>query len=337
MVTKDGASQSRERVWRNSSSLAPVAGLGPRPYCIAVEGTRAGLAWLRFSVVGAGRVGRSLASWATQAGGKLVSMASRDPQGALVPDLGVRRIPIQEIQSQGQDLLILAVPDSALAEVAAVLTGRPQAGVVLHTSGSSPVTVLAPLRARGSAIGSLHPLRAFPQPSSDLSHAAGIFFALDGDPEAVELGRRIASAWAASAAVVPASARLLYHFAATLAAGGVATLLAAAHELAQTIDLPKAAVDGYLQLARSALAAGAGAPHPVAAITGPLARGDGELVLAELQALRAQAPQLVPLALALSGETLRQLARGERITAAHRRLAASLAAWPPTPERRDDG
>ena len=71
---------------------------------------------------------------------------------------------------------------------------------------------------------------------------------MDGDPEARDLAFRLAAAWGAEAAEVPAAARPLYHFAATLAAGGVVTLLAAAEEIAERLGLPEAVTRGYLEL-----------------------------------------------------------------------------------------
>jgi predicted short-subunit dehydrogenase-like oxidoreductase (DUF2520 family) len=274
-------------------------------------------------------VGRSLATWATAAGANLITVAGRTGRDLeFAARFGAATAALDELRSEGQDLLLVAVPDPALPEVAAILAARPQARVVLHTSGSTPAAVLAPLSDHGSAIGGCHPLRAFPAPSEDLAEAADTFFALDGDPAAVALAHRLAEAWGGSAGTVAPSARLLYHFAATLAAGGVATLMTAVHELASALELPPAAQRGYLELARSALLAVERAPAPAAAITGPLARGDGALVLAELEALRHRLPGLSPLAVALALETLRQLDRSGAATPGHRELKARLGPSP---------
>jgi predicted short-subunit dehydrogenase-like oxidoreductase (DUF2520 family) len=193
-----------------------------------------------------------------------------------------------------------------------MLAQRPQAAVVLHTSGSQDASALAPLRAGGSAVGSFHPLKAFPRPLPEPEQARGVFFAVDGDPAAREVAGRLAAAWGAVAGEVPAESRLLYHFAASLAAGGVVTLLAVAEELARRLGLPLPVTRGYLELCRGAVAAAldaAEAGAPVAtAITGPAARGDGDLLLRQLDALRQAAPGKLPLTLALARETLRQVA-----------------------------
>ena len=95
-----------------------------------------------------------------------------------------------------------------------------------------------------------------------------------GSPAAVALGRRLAAAWGAECGEIPPETRLLYHFAATLAAGGVTTLLSAAADLAGRLGLPPGVVSGYLELARGAIDAARDASDPARAITGPAARGD---------------------------------------------------------------
>jgi predicted short-subunit dehydrogenase-like oxidoreductase (DUF2520 family) len=254
------------------------------------------LSGLRFSLAGPGKVGSSLAGWAVAAGAEQVAVAGRGALG--------------ELTTGRQDLLLLALPDSALADAAAELARRPQAAVVLHTSGSQDAGVLAPLRATGSAVGSLHPLKAFPEPLPDPAEARGVFFAVDGDAPALALAARLAAAWGGIPGEVPPAARPLYHFAATLAAGGVVTLLAAAGELGERLGLPPAVTRGYLELARGAVAAagrGLDAGRPLAAaITGPVARGDAATLRRQLAALQTRAADKLPLARALAAETAHQ-------------------------------
>ncbi len=273
------------------------------------------LAGLAFSLLGPGRVGESLAAWLRAAGAREVSRCGRGD--------------LDSLSTAGQDLLLLAVPDGALPEVAAALAARPQARVALHTAGGLPAAVLAPLRESdsgiGSYVGTFHPLKAFPRPLEDPAEAHGVFFALDGDPPAVELGRRLAAALGGEAAEVPAEARTLYHFAAALAAGGVTTLLAAAGEIAERLGLPPAVARGYGELARGAVAQALAAGDAAAALTGPVARGDAAAVERALDELARLAPEKLPLALELAQETLRQRARREPPADAQRRLAAALA------------
>lgn len=268
---------------------------------------------LTFSVAGPGRVGASLAAWLEACGGRRIAAAGRSG--------------LPELTTAGQGLLLVAVPDPVLPAVAAELARRPQAAVVLHTSGSLDAEALAPLRAAGSAVGTLHPLKAFPHPLPDPEQARGVFFAVDGDTEARDLAFRLAAAWGAEAAEVPATARSLYHFAATFAAGGVVTLLAAAEEIAGRLGLPDAVTRGYLELCKGAVAAAAEAHaegHPLgSALTGPVARGDRATVARHLEALRELAPEKLQLTDALASETLRQRERASATPPASRPISGS--------------
>jgi predicted short-subunit dehydrogenase-like oxidoreductase (DUF2520 family) len=267
------------------------------------------LAGLTFSLAGPGRVGTSLAAWLEAAGARRIAAAGRAEIG--------------ELETAGQDLLLIAVPDPVLQDVAARLAGRPQARVALHTSGNLDASALAPLR-EGSAAGSLHPLKAFPRPLTDPAEAKGVFFAVDGDPEARSLAHRIAAAWGGISADVEAEVRPLYHFAATLSAGGVVTVLALAEDLARRLGLPEAAVRGYLELCRGAVAQAVATGTPAAVLTGPAARGDRATVSGHLEALRELAPDKLPLVIHLARETLSQRERIGGLTAEQRELAAYL-------------
>jgi predicted short-subunit dehydrogenase-like oxidoreductase (DUF2520 family) len=298
---------------------------------------------LTFSLVGAGRVGASLACWLVAAGARAVAIGHRverppAPAGgraaALAAALGARAVPLPDLASSGTGLLLVAVADPALDAVAAELAARPQAAVALHTSGSRDAAALAPLAGAGSAVGGFHPLMAFAREVPDPEAARGVFFALDGDPRALALGRRIAAAWGATAAVVPPASRDLYHLAASLAAGGVTTLLAVVEALGRELELPPEALAGYRELARGAIAAidpsPAGSPDcewggAAAAITGPVVRGDADTVLRQLGALGRSHPELVPLVALLGREALGRSARGRPLDGAHRDLDRALA------------
>ncbi|MES1210696.1 MAG: DUF2520 domain-containing protein [Acidobacteriota bacterium] len=244
---------------------------------------------------------------------------------------------VSGLTTGGQDLLLIAVPDPVLGEVAAELARRPQAAVVLHTSGSLDASAIDPLgsgarplfvKEDGStAVGSLHPLKAFPRPLPDPAEARGVFFAVDGDPAARALAHRIAAAWGGTSAEVSAGVRPLYHFAATLAAGGAVTILALAEDLARRLSLPEAAVRGYIGLCRGAVARAVETGDPVAALTGPAARGDRATVAHHLEALSGLAPDKLPLAVLLARETLRQRERAGGLSPDQEKLAADLASW----------
>ncbi|MEO1369950.1 MAG: DUF2520 domain-containing protein, partial [Acidobacteriota bacterium] len=168
--------------------------------------------------------------------------------------------------------------------------------------------ILAALDAPNRRLGSWHPLRAFPAPSSTPADAVGVTWAIDGHPAARALCRRWSASLGGNAVEVTGEKRRLYHLAASLAAGGVTTVLAAVDRLRRRADLPDGLMASYLNLTAGAvdqlpldapIAPGAFA----AAITGPAARGDAAMLDRQRRALDALAPELGPLFAALTETT----------------------------------
>jgi pantoate--beta-alanine ligase len=171
--------------------------------------------------------------------------------------------------AEGVDVLVLAVPDGAVADVASSIESVPST-VVVHLAGALGLGVLAPHERRAS----LHPLRAIPTGDTDL---AGGWFAVSGDAvvEAMveSLGGRVVR--------VADADRLTYHAAAVVASNHVVALLGQVERLASQIGVP---LDAFLDLARGSLE-NVAALGPAAALTGPVARGDWATVHAHLDAL----------------------------------------------------
>ena len=249
---------------------------------------------LSFSLVGPGKVGSSLAHWLVSCGARLSQVASRDPDAArrLADTLGGTPTDLHQMTSAENELLLVTVSDPALQQVARTLAQREQASVVLHTSGRSTGDVLSPLRLKGSAVGSLHPLKAFPELILDPTEASGTVFGIDGDERAQTMARRVATGLSGVATVIPPASRGQYHLAATIAAGGVVTLLASAAELATDVGLGPEVVAGYLGLAGDAVQRAAASESIASAITGPIARGDMRGFLSQIDEIRNLNPDL---------------------------------------------
>jgi predicted short-subunit dehydrogenase-like oxidoreductase (DUF2520 family) len=216
-------------------------------------------------LVGPGRAGRSLASALVDSGCVLRGVLGRGD------DLSAA--------AAGVDVVIIATPDGAVAEVAAAITPEPTT-VVLHLSGALGLDVLAPHRRRAS----LHPLA--PLPSAQVGRVrlrSGITFAVAGDPVAATLGRALGG----RCVEIDDDRRAAYHAAACMAANHLVALLGQVERVAASAGLD---VDAFLPLAAAALQDVADL-GPAAALTGPAARGD-DTTLARHRA--ALAPEEVP-------------------------------------------
>jgi predicted short-subunit dehydrogenase-like oxidoreductase (DUF2520 family) len=172
------------------------------------------------------------------------------------------------------DVVIIATPDTVVADVAAAIAPV-DSTVVLHLSGALGLDVLAPHRRRGS----LHPL--MPLPSAEVGRVrlrSGITFAVAGDPMATTLGRALGG----RCIEIDDDHRAAYHAAACISANHLVALLGQVERVAASAGL---GVDAFLALAAAALQDVADL-GPAAALTGPAARGD-ETTLARHRAALA--------------------------------------------------
>ena len=181
------------------------------------------------------------------------------------------------------ELLVLAVPDSAIAEVAARLPIGPW---VAHVSGATGLGALDPHRLRFS----VHPLQTLTRERGP-EQLDGAWGAVSGETDdALERARWLATTLGLQPFVVADADRALYHAAAVIGGNSLITLHRAAAELLERVGAPPEAI---LPLMRRTIDNGF---DP----TGPIARGDWATVEAHLAALEARAPELLPLYRALA-------------------------------------
>jgi predicted short-subunit dehydrogenase-like oxidoreductase (DUF2520 family) len=155
---------------------------------------------------------------------------------------------------------------------------------VLHLSGLLDRRALAPLGGSGAALGSFHPLQTIADPATAPERLAGAYAGIEGDQRALDLGRRLAEAMGMVAVPIPAEGKAAYHAGAAFTANYTTVLLAMAERLAIRAGIPSdLAVRIYLPLLRGTIAnLDAG---PVAALTGPVRRGDVRTIRAHLAVL----------------------------------------------------
>ncbi|MEX0768642.1 MAG: Rossmann-like and DUF2520 domain-containing protein [Microthrixaceae bacterium] len=257
----------------------------------------------RVRIIGAGRSGGSFALALGQAGWK-VDLVTHQQFDADETATGVRRVTAAEF-----DLVLICVPDSDVAIVAAALTVD-EAVVVAHCAGSLGLEVL------GSAVrsGSVHPLVALADAELGAAALQGAWFALSGDPFVT----RVATALRGRTIKVAEEDRVSYHAAAVLASNHLVALLAQVESIADELELP---LEAFLSLSRVTLN-NVSELGPAAALTGPVARGDWSTVLRHLQQLPQQERQPY-LALALrAAQLVDSLPSAAELSQLHQEVAA---------------
>ncbi len=253
-------------------------------------------------IVGAGSVGTALGAALSRAGWPVGAVASRDEGRrdrfrSLVP--GARGFGEAAALLDEVELIILAVPDDAIAALAGEL--RMYSGqAMVHTSGALGAEVLEPARAAGTQVGTFHPLVAFADTERAVAAFHGATVAVEGDDELASLLASMAEAIGATAVRLAPGSKAAYHAAAMLSAGGVVALLDAIAELGRVAGLDEPgslAIYGGLveQTLGNARALGI-----ARALTGPMVRGDLGTIQRHIEALERHAPSVLPLYRALA-------------------------------------
>lgn len=237
-----------------------------------------------------------------------MAVASRDLERrerfrALVPT--ARAFAEPEAILDDVELVILTVPDDAIAEVASAM--RLYSGQALvHTSGLLGAEVLAPALAAGSQIGAFHPLVSFTSDvESSVAAIKGATIALEGDDRLIGLLADLAQALGAVPVRLPKGTKPAYHAAAMLASGGLVALLDAVVTMGAVAGLDEhGALAVYGRLVEQTLA-NARTIGVSAALTGPITRGDAGTIETHLEVLKRLAPDAVELYLAAARRELR--------------------------------
>jgi predicted short-subunit dehydrogenase-like oxidoreductase (DUF2520 family) len=183
-------------------------------------------------------------------------------------------------------IVFLSVPDGAVAGVATTIARLkpPRAVSFVHVSGALGLDVLDALRGR-HLIGSFHPLQSFPAPRGPAAFRR-ITIAIDASTPS--LNRRlgsIATEIGAHPIHVPDSDRVVYHAAAVFASNLLNVVVAQAVQLLEGIGWSEHDATSALMPLIEGAVANIRKRGPVGALTGPIRRGDVEIVTRHLAAL----------------------------------------------------
>lgn len=200
---------------------------------------------------------------------------------------GARALSSPEDVASASDLLVIAVPDRAIEEVARqAAAGVRRGSLVVHLSGAAPLAALAPVRRAGARIGGFHPIQTFPDRMSGAEKIENSTVGIRGDAAAAAELERFAAKLRMRALRFPERGRIRYHAAAVLASNLVVALMdLAVEELRGASGASRAeALRALLPLLSGTVAnlVRVGLPG---ALSGPIARGDGATVARHLRAL----------------------------------------------------
>lgn len=268
-------------------------------------------------VVGAGRVGAVLGAALRRAGHNVtgvsaVSEASLERAATLLPGVPVK--PIPEVV-RGAHLVVLAIPDDALAElIAGLATTRTftQGQLVMHTSGAHGIGVFESAAERNIVPLALHPAMTFTGTAVDLERLQDCCFGVTAMDLARPLAEALVIEMGGDPVWVAEEDRLTYHAALAHGSNHLVTLVAQAMQL-----LGEAGIDDPARVLEPLLSAALANTLQLgdAALTGPVARGDAGTVAGHVALLREVAPDIRPTYVALARATAQRALLSGRLRA----------------------
>ncbi len=241
--------------------------------------------------VGCGRLGRTIAKlWAQHNSVTLSTIVTRQLETAqqAVQFIGAGSANTSLADLSG-DLICIASGDDTIDTIVSDLTAQcdfAPGTIVMHFSGSLPATILAPLRAKGCLIASVHPLRGFADPELSVQNFAGTFCTLEGDAEALAILQPLFEQIGGRCLTINSADKAAYHAASSFAGNFILSLADIAMRMFQ--DSGMTAADGYAvthSLMHTVLQNFRG-PDLQGVLTGPISRGDFGTVAKHVQAIQ---------------------------------------------------
>jgi predicted short-subunit dehydrogenase-like oxidoreductase (DUF2520 family) len=263
------------------------------------------------AIVGPGRLGRALALELRRAGYSISEIVSRDTVASKrkARELA-RKVDAQSSTGDSAhldaDLVWFCVPDREIAAASHQLVSAIvwKKKIAFHSSGALASDELRALRRRGASVASVHPLMTFV--SGSIPSLRGVPFAVEGDAAAVRAARRIVRNLGGEAFTIRKQHKAAYHawgaftsplLVATLVTGerlARAAGLSAVEARKKMLPIVRQTITNYETLG------------PAGAFSGPIVRGDAEIVRKHLKVLK-KVPQARHVYMALARAALQYL------------------------------
>ena len=246
------------------------------------------------TIIGAGKVGSTLAMLFYHAGYRIVSVISQKKNSAKKLARLVRcetySDSLSEIHSATR-IILIAGPDEDILGIAEEIAKRSNLDfsklAVFHTSGSLTSDALLSLHREGAIVFSLHPIQSFSKASTlahQMARMKNVVYGFEGNKEALALAHQLVKDLRGKLVQIPKEEKILYHIACVFASNYSTVLLGVVDELTKRIDggiklahfesLVKTSIENAFQ------------QTPKMALTGPIARGSSETIENHLHELR---------------------------------------------------
>lgn len=265
---------------------------------------------MRFGFIGAGKVGTAMGIYLKAHGFLISGYFSRTQASSIQAASRTQSCCYTSLEQLAADSEIIFITTSddqiegvvmQLCEASCLRAGQ----LIVHMSGALSSTILAPLKAYGCHVYSMHPLQAFADVEKSVTELANAFFCLEGDEKNISTLEDILHTCNNPYFKLQPEQKALYHASACMLSNYLVTLIHNSLILMEGLKIEHAtAFKAMMPLVNSTLqnVMELGAKN---ALTGPIARGDISTVQKHFEAINASSKDQLPLYSLMAKETLK--------------------------------
>lgn len=195
------------------------------------------------------------------------------------------------------DIIFIATPDDAIPLVCeqlfknkALKTGC----LIVHFSGSQTSDTLISLKEKGCFIASIHPMTSFAKPELSIEQFKGTYCAIEGDEQALQQITTLFTQIGGIVYPINKEKKSLYHLAGVFASNYLITLADIGMRcLKQSGVDENRGLPIITSIMRNTLTNLEKTNSPQASLTGPIQRGDTQVVQKHLQCLSDETPKKI--------------------------------------------
>jgi predicted short-subunit dehydrogenase-like oxidoreductase (DUF2520 family) len=251
----------------------------------------------KFAIIGTGIVGTALAVVLENKGLECIGVNTRSAKSYenFCEHLPKKHLDLAQISLEA-DLLFITTQDGSISKVAKKLTlleQRKNAQIWIHCSGSHKSAIMCHDPALQVSYLSIHPLQAFASVENALTLIPGTHFGVEGsDRQSEQYGEQLVSLLGGIPHKIDPEKKTLYHAGAVVASNYLVSLVLMAVKLFEQAGINREDAlksllpllhGSYQNIAKDGLAR---------ALTGPIARGDTEVVAKHLQEMPPDLQQI---------------------------------------------
>ena len=195
------------------------------------------------------------------------------------------------------DCILITTPDDIILSVCKDIALSPliKGKYIFHMSGAGSLDLLEPAKEAGAAVGSIHPLQSFSSIDNAIQNIPSSYFGITADAKAKKQAKTIVLALGGNPIYISSKQKSLYHAAACVASNYLVSLLNVVESIYQSIGInEKDAKKAYLPLIYGSLK-NIELSGSIAALTGPIVRGDSGTIQKHVDAINANLPQYASL------------------------------------------